>query len=156
MYKVFVFSFLSILFSFSTFAQKETIKVKKDIVYVNDIPQFTIELNFRMEAYTIYNLQGEKLIYLIAQEYFDVNAQSSSNPKGSIKYFDVTFMDESMNKCEIPIIGMKTAIAKEILQSGLVKDGELSDREIQQYVQIHGTKYSDGKNKSTTIIINNN
>lgn len=156
MYKVFFISFLSILFSVSTFAQKEKIKVKKDIVYVDDAPQFTIELNMRMEAFTVYNLQGEKLIYLIAQEYFDNNAQTSSNPKGSIKYFDVTFMNENMNKCEIPIVGLKTAIAKEIIQSGLIKDGQLNDREIQQYIQIHGTKYSDGKNKSTTIIINNN
>ncbi len=156
MYKILFFSIVSMLFAFSSFAQKEAVKVKKDIVYVGDAPQFTIELNLRMEAYTIYNLKGEKLIYLIAQEYFDVNAQTSSNPKGSIKYFDVTFMNENMNKCEIPIIGMKTAIAKEIIQSNLIKDGQLNDREVQQYIQIHGAKYSDGKNKSTTIIINNN
>ncbi len=156
MYKILLFIIVSILFTVSSFAQKEVVKVKKDIVYMGDAPQFTIELNLRMEAYTIYNLKGEKLIYLIAQEYFDVNAQTSSNPKGSIKYFDVTFMNENMNKCEIPIIGMKTAIAKEIIQSNLIKDGQLNDKEIQQYIQIHGTKYSDGKNKSTTIIINNN
>lgn len=146
---------LSILLISPAFAQKKKVQIKKDIVYVNKVPQFKLEYTIRTNSITIYNLKDKKLMLCRALEYNDETARTSANPDGAITYYSITFFNEDMNQCEIPYNGLKKALAMDILDNNLIDNGELNQIAVQQFIKIYGFKFSEDKNSSTTIIINN-
>lgn len=137
------------------FAQKKKVKVKKDIVYVDKVPQFKIEYTVRTNSMTIYSLEDKKLALFRAQDYNDESERTSANPEGAIRYYSVTFFNDEMSQCEIPNHGLKKALAKDILDNNLIENGELNEPAIKQFIKIYGSKFSEDKNSSTTIIIKN-
>lgn len=149
---------LSILFVFLMgtpllFGQK--IKVKKDMVYLDGKEQFRMESLQLGNTINIYNLKGDKLIVLKAHTYRDKSAVSAGNPDGNIRYFDVTFLNETLDKCEIPMM-LKKGLAGEIISSNLLDNDVLNEKAVKQFITINGTKFSDERNRSTTIIIQHN
>jgi hypothetical protein len=136
------------------FAQKVT--VKKDLVSIDETPVFTIVSTSYPNAYTLYNLNNEKLAYFFAQFYSDPRHINNANPQGKVSYFDITFFNEAMDKCEIRIVGFKKHLAELIISEGLVKEGKLDEAAVKQFCRINGTKFSeDRKNAGTTVIIKN-
>lgn len=146
---------LLLFFTFNTFSQEQKVTVKKDLVSVNDSPVFTLISTNYPDAYTLYNLNKEKLAVFNAQFYSDSKQITPGNPQGRIGYFDITFFNEDMDKCEIRIVGMKKQLAQLIVSEGLVKDEKLNETAVKQFCRVNGMKFSeDRKNSGTTIIIN--
>lgn len=145
----FVFTLLIVPFSFS---QKDKIKIEKDIVYQNDAPVFKLDM-VTMNNIKLKSLDNKELAYFKCLDYYDSKAVSSGNPKGRIVYFDVTFFNQGNQKCEIPCDGMKKWLARYILEHQLMEGNELNQAAVDRFVAIHGTKFSEDKNRSTTIII---
>jgi hypothetical protein len=94
------------------------------------------------------------IIHDIARSYdfYDSKEISSGNPKGRVTYFEFTFLESGL-KCETSNLGMKKAIAKFIYENGLIQNNQLNEKAVKDFVLIQGTKYSDQKRNSTTIII---
>lgn len=145
-----IFILLAYLFVGVAFSQK--VEVKKDLVSVDGKPVFELRAN-HLQTFTLYNLNQEKLGVFNVEDYYDSREISNGNPKGRVAYFDVTFMNSDMDKCEIPINGFKKSLAKYIVQYELVKDNQLNETAVKQFVRIHGMKFSEQKERSTTIII---
>ena len=142
-------------FTFNLFSQEQKVTVKKDMVSVNDSAVFTLVSTNYPDAYTLYNLNNEKLAVFNAQFYSDSRQVTPGNPQGRIGYFDITFFNADMDKCEIRIVGAKKQLAQLIISEGLVKDGKLDETAVKQFCLINGMKFSeDRKNSGTTIIIN--
>lgn len=53
----------------------------------------------------------------------------------------------------MPVNGFKKQPAKDILNYNLIKDNTLDEIAVKQAVAIHGTKFSEEKNRLTTLII---
>ena len=153
---LFATTILLLFFTFNSFSQQQKVTVKKDIVSVNDVPVFTLVSTSYPDAYTLYNLHNEKLAYFFTQFYSDARQINNANPQGRVGYFDITFFNEAMDKCEIRIVGFKKQLAELIISEGLVKDGKLDETAVKQFCRINGMKFSeDRKNAGTTIIIKN-
>jgi hypothetical protein len=150
-----LFTFLLLVCSSQLFfAQKVT--VKNDIVSVDGTAVFTLVYKNYPEAITLYNLNNEKLAIFSAEGYSDSKLITNSNPNGKVNYFDITFLNPDMDKCEIPIFGLKKHLAQYIISEGLVKEGKLDEAAVKQFCRINGTKFSeDRKNAGTTVIIKN-
>lgn len=150
---------LLFFFTFNIHSQEEKVTVKKDLVSVNGSPLFKlVSTNYSTAyAYTLYNLSDEKLAIFNAEFYNDPQQISAARPEGRIGYFDITFLNVDMDKCEIRNVGMKKHLAQLIISEGLIKDGKLDETAVKQFCRINGTKFSeDRKRSNTTIIINNN
>lgn len=147
---------LVFFFTLNSYSQEQKVTVKKDLVSVNDSPVFTLVSTNYPDAYTLYSLNNEKLAVFSAQFYTDPNQITAGNPQGRIGYFDITFFNDSLDKCEIRIVGMKKQLAQLIISEGLVKEGKLDETAVLQFCRINGMKFSeDRKRAGTTIIINN-
>jgi hypothetical protein len=151
-----VTNLLLLFLTFNGFSQQQKVTVKKDIVNVNDVPVFTLVSTSYPDALTLYNLNNEKLAYFFTQFYSDAGQIKNANPQGRVGYFEITFFNEGMDKCEIRIVGFKKQLAELIISEGLVKDGKLDETAVKQFCRINGMKFSeDRKNAGTTIIIKN-
>jgi hypothetical protein len=140
--------------SFSSLSQEQKVTVKKEQVSLNDTPVFKMVSTTYPDAYTIYNLNDEKLIYFNAFFYNSAKQITPGNPQGRIGYFDITFFNDDMDKCEIRIVGAKKALAEHIISGELIKEGKLDDTAVKQFCRINGMKFSE-EQKKTTIIIDN-
>lgn len=147
---------LFFFFNFNSFSQEQKVTVKKDLVSLDDTPIFKMVSSSYPDAYTLYNLNDEKLAFFSAQFYSDTKQATSGNPEGRIGYFDITFFNTDMDKCEIRIVGYKKQLAQLIILEGLIKDGKLDEIAVKQFCRVNGTKFSEDRNRSnTTIIIQN-
>lgn len=144
----------AILFVFITqfnFAQK--IKFDGDTVLVDGNKAFILDMvsassfNFKLKT-----LDGKQVAFLQFNDFYDTQEISSSNTKGRVTYFEVTFLESEL-KCEMPNVGLKKQIAKYINESELIQNQLANDKAIKDFVLIHGMKFTERKNKSTTIYI---
>lgn len=150
---------ITILLFFSNgniiFSQEQKVTVKKDLISVNETPVFILISTKYPDAYTLYDLNNEKLAVFSTQFYSDSKQITPGNRQGRIGYFDITFFNEAMDKCEIRIAGTKKQLAQLIVAEGLVKDGKLDEAAVKQFCRINGMKFSEDRKRSgTTIIIN--
>lgn len=156
MKSIIITSILILFQVFNSYSQKQRVTVKKDVVSVDETPVFTLVYQNYPEALTLYNLNNEKLAILKAEGYSDSRRITNANPQGKVNYFDITFFNQDMDKCEIQIVGFKKQVAQYIVSEGLVKEGKLDDSAVKQFCRINGMKFSeDRKNAGTTIIIKN-
>jgi len=141
------------IFTFNSFSQE--VKVKKDIVSLDDVPLFKMVSTTYPDAYTLYNLNDEKLAIFNALFYNDPNQVTPANTQGRIGYFDITFFNQTMDKCEIRIVGFKKQLAELIVSEKLIKDGKLDNTAVEQFCRVNGMKFSEAQKSTNTIIINN-
>lgn len=144
-----------LILSGALFAQKEKIEIHKKtgVVSVDGTPTFTLEGQQMGNTQILKNLNGERLAVFQIVDYYDSKHISNSNSQGRVVYFDVTFLNENMDKCEIPVNGLKKQLAKYIVDYNLVRENALDPVAVKQFVTVHGTKFSEEKNRSTTVII---
>lgn len=153
---IFRIIFLFFVVSTSLNAQVEQkVTVKKDIVSVDGIPFFKMISTNYPDAYTVYNLKDEKLAYFSAQFYSDPNQITPGNPQGRIGYFDITFFNEEMDKCEIKIVGFKKHLAQLIIAEKLIQMDKLDNIAVKKFCKVNGFKFSESKNRQNTVIIIN-
>ncbi|MDY0388581.1 MAG: hypothetical protein RBT65_15950 [Methanolobus sp.] len=145
---------LLLFFTFNGLSQEQKVTVKKDLVSVDGSAVFKLVSTNYPDAYTLYNLNNEKLAVFNAQFYSDSKQITPGNPQGRIGYFDITFFNADMDKCEIRIVGAKKQLAQLIISEELIKDEKLNETAVKQFCRIHGMKFSeDRENSGTTIII---
>lgn len=153
---ILITNILLFFFTFNCYSQEQKVTVKNDLVSINGSPVFKLVSTNYPNAYTLYSLNNDKFAVFNAQFYSDSKQITPGNPQGRIGYFDITFFNDSMDKCEIRIVGMKKQLAQLIISEGLVKDGNLDETAVKQFCRINGMKFSDDrKNAGTTIIIKN-
>ncbi len=146
-----LFTLFFVLFTQFNFAQK--IKFDGDTVFVDGKKEFILDMqsassfNFKFKT-----LDGKQIAFLQFNDFYDSKEISSGNPKGRVTYFDITFLD-SGTKCEMKNVGMKKQIAKYLYESEIIRDNVVNEKAIQDFVLIHGTKFTEQKKNSTTIII---
>lgn len=151
MKKVILATILLIVCTQFNFAQK--IKFDGDTVLVDGNKAFILDMvsassfNFKLKT-----LDGKQVAFLQFNDFYDTQEISSSNPKGRVTYFEVTFLESEL-KCEMPNVGLKKQIAKYINESEIIRDNVVNEKAIQDFVLIHGMKFTERKNKSTTIYI---
>lgn len=156
MKSVLIISFLLLFSVFTTFSQEQKITLKKDLVSINNTPLFKLASSNYPNSFTLYNLENERLAVFNAHHYNDSRQVNSGNPQGRIGYFDITFLNEDMDKCEIRIVGMKKHLAQLIYSEKLVRDGKLDEVAVKQFCRIHGIKFSEEQKRTgSTVIINN-
>ena len=133
----------ALLFTFNGYSQEKKVTIKENLVSVNGSPVFILFDNDYPMGYTLYNLKNEKLAVLRAYFYSDNQQVTVGNPQGRVGYFDVTFLNENMDKCEIGIVGGPKLLAKLIVFEELVKDEKLNESAVKQFCRINGTKFSE-------------
>jgi hypothetical protein len=138
------------------FSQKDKVTVENDNVMINGEQAFVLErVGNAMSADTrLKTLEGKEVAFFKFCEFYDNAAINSGNPKGRVTYFEVTFMDSSL-KCEVDFPVAKKQLGKAINDFGLIKNSQPDEKAIDNFVKIHGNKYSERRKTSTTIIINN-
>lgn len=151
--KLFLLLFVLSQFTGFSFTQKNKIKIKKDIVTVNKKPVFKLVRDVRLNLINLESLKGKKLALFKVEDYYDSQRVEQANPKGRVVYYAVTFLDATMHKCELDPSTRK-GLARNIIEFHLVKDGQLNEQAVDQFVKIFGNKFSKARHSSTTIIIN--
>ncbi len=141
------------------FAQGK-VKLKKDVVTLNGEKVFTFN-KINMHLFSVNALDGTQL--LVAHRFYlptgtnlygsSNRNSSSSNNSTNNSYFDLTFINTEMLKCEIPNKGKK-ALIKELLYFNLIKGNALNEKEVLKFTRVYDTKYSNLKQGSQTVIIN--
>lgn len=62
------------------------------------------------------------------------------------KYIEITFVNKALGKCEIQSQLRGTLLAKYIYTMSFVKDSELNEDVVREFITKNGTKYTDFKN----------
>src|SRR5690606_4926054 len=104
---ILIINSLLLFFTFSSFSQEQKVTVKKDLVSVNDTQIFIRISTSYHAAHILYNLNNEKLAVINAQFYSDSKQITPGKPKSRNGYFDNTFLNDEIDKCEIRIVGAK-------------------------------------------------
>ncbi|HRO76321.1 MAG TPA: hypothetical protein PLP27_09260 [Crocinitomicaceae bacterium] len=146
------FLFICCTFAFG-FAFSQKIDVKKDIVTVDGTPVFKLKYDMGQDIMYLHNLQDERLAIFKNEVYNDAKQITNGNPQGRVAYYDVTFLNDDLDKCEIDVAGFKKPLAKYLIEYKIMDGDKLNDVAVKKFVKIHGTKFSDQRNSSTTIII---
>ena len=109
-------------------------------------------------TYYVRNSDGKTLITVMFMHFNDPKEITKSDPEGRVFYYRFSFADEK-GVAEYDYTGMGAkSVAKIIVKAKLIKDNELDDYEVRQFIQANGTRYSNrqaGLNNRQTIIINN-
>ncbi len=138
---------ISILCTQVSFAQKQKITLDDDTIKVNGISYALIEKSSGMSFnFRIKSLEGKDLINFQFQEYNNPNKVQSSNPKGRVTYYEVSFLNDGQ-KCETSSPGTKKGVAKMVVENNLVKEKEVNYEGENSFVMINGMKFSEERNR---------
>jgi hypothetical protein len=144
MKKVPVLILLFLLAGFTAQAQKQKVTIDDDTIKVDGHPYGIIERKGIVFDFTIKSLDGKEQIYLKYMEFYDPHEVSSANPKGTVNYFEVTFLN-SGGKCEVMTAANKKGVAKIIVENNLLKDNAVDPDAEKKFIMINGTKYTEQK-----------
>jgi len=108
-------------------------------------------------TYYIRNLEGKTLITIVEMEFNDPSERTNGNPDGRVRYLRFSFA-EGKGVAEVSNPAMLNTKPKDvaplIVKAQLIKDNELDENEVQNFVQAYGTRYSDRqKELNPTVII---
>lgn len=148
---------VSLTVSSSVFAQKQKVEItKEDICTADGTPVFKL---FKTPSNTIPGYKDAILADLAGHKLAIFQTNELPNPAmstGKEPYYEVTFLATGA-KCEIRWFMKMEKLAENILEAGLVKNGELDDQAAQEFIIINGTKYTQRRNamnpQPQTIII---
>lgn len=112
--------------------------------------------------YYIRDFAGKPLITIVEMELVDPIQKNQGNPEGKIRYLRFTFANDK-GVAEIANPALFNTRPKDIAQllvtSRLIKENELDEVEVQNFIQSHGAYYSDRRKelgKSIIIIKDDN
>jgi len=127
------------------------VKVKDNIVYYLEKPQFIIEDRLLNEIY-IKDLETKELmISLVIRKAPNPQGPTQSNPDGMDSYYEFTYMKTNA-KCDYvpPGIGLKS-VARDLMNYGVLVDGKVNEDNLNKFISIKGSPYTNRNNQ--TIII---
>ena len=158
MKKISILILLFLIAGFSAHAQKQKVTIDDDTIKVDGHPYGIIEKKNGLSTdYTVKSLDGNEQIFFKFLEYNDPNEVNSGNRQGRVTYFQVSFFN-SGGKCEIGVPATKKAVAKSIVENGLIKDNAVDPDAEKKYILINGTRFSQRRNQLAgpkVIIIDN-
>ena len=139
----------------SVVLQAQKVDVKNNKILVDKEEIATIEEVRRsfgaLCTYYIRNSEGKTLITVLVLDYYDRNERNQVDPTGRVIYFRLSFADEK-GVAEIPYTARDAkGVAEIIVRAKLIKDNELDDYEVRQFIQAHGTRYYGRQTQSNTI-----
>ncbi|MEO5645003.1 MAG: hypothetical protein ABIQ40_10950 [Bacteroidia bacterium] len=141
------FTLLLLTISLTINAQKQKVTVDNDTIKVDGTPYGIIEKKSALKSdYTIKSLDGKEQIFLSGQEFDDPTKINSGNPKGTVRYFEVTFLN-SGRKCEVEIASTKKGVAKIVVENHLLKGNEVDSDAEKKFIVVNGTKFTERKNQ---------
>ena len=140
-------SLLICLITFNSIAQKQKVTLEDDTIKVNGISYALIEKRGGMSLdFRIKSLDGKDLINFQFQEYNNPDKAQSSNPRGRITYYEVSFLNDGQ-KCETTSPGTKKGVAKMVVENNLVKDNAVNYEGENSFVMINGMKFSEERKR---------
>ena len=93
--------------------------------------------------FDVFDNSGKKVIRVNYRMFNSPMEVSKSNPNGTVRYYEFIFL-ESRQKCETRAAGIKEfRLAKFILKSELMVDGQLKKEAVDDFVFSQGTPFSD-------------
>jgi len=147
--KKLLFIAITLLFTATISAQNVRVSGNRIVVDGNEIA--TIErLGCRAASpqciYYIRNSDGKLLITIVEMDFIDPAEQNQINPTGIVRYLRFSFADdrgiaEILNPALLNT--RPRDIARIIATSRLINENELDEREVRNFVQAHGTFFSD-------------
>ena len=140
---------IGILFlSMAVQAQKQKVEVSKDNkILVDGVEIATIEKDgcgFSVNCdFYIRNSEGKTLITVMMLYYYDPSTIRNPRDDGKVYYFRFSFADEK-GVAEIDNTWPNSKnVASIVVKAKLIKDNELDDYEVRQFIQANGTRFSD-------------
>ncbi|MCP4439688.1 MAG: hypothetical protein GY810_12155 [Aureispira sp.] len=131
-----------ILCSFQTisFAQKIKLDKKTDVISIDGVDRLKIERS--TWDFSVQDLEGNEIAYLVFQEYKDRKEISKSNPTGRVTYFELTFEGvEGMT--EVVLFWTKKQLTGFLLKHELIDlRGQVQKETVAKYIKRNGQKYS--------------
>jgi len=135
--------------------EKDKFELKDDVFLVNGSAVFKLEHQGGMGYdFKLKTLDDKEVAFLKMMEFNDDKQISSSNPKGRVTYFDVTFYESGL-KCEIEASFPKKFVGRDLYKHGIIKDNMPDEGAIKNFALINGSKFSPRAAGGTIIIINN-
>lgn len=142
-----IIAFLS--FTFSAYGQK--IDVKNDNIMYNGQAVAQIQKDGCGAFSTICQfyvnaLDGSPLMTVISLEAFDPLQVNPGNPEGRVRYLRFSFTDhEGIAETSNPSILNTRAkdVSQSIMKAQLIKDGKLDKTAVENFIKVHGTRFSD-------------
>lgn len=131
-----------------TFSQDVDFDKKTNEILVDGKPAFKIDRQGCGFGdidcyYKILDLQGKMLFRANMREFNSPVEVSKANPKGRVIYLEFVF-PESRQKAEIDFPGIRSEkVGKVIVKNGLIKDGAMDQKAIDDFVFNAGTPYSE-------------
>jgi hypothetical protein len=140
--------FAFVILPFCAFTQDVDFDKKTNELTIDGKPAFKIEREGcgfgDIECYyKMLDLNGKFLFRANMREFNSPVEVSQSNPKGRVIYLEFVF-PETKQKAEIVFPGIKSEkVGKVIVKNGLIKDGALDQKAIDDFVFNSGTPFSD-------------
>lgn len=133
---------------------KDKYDVKDNVATLNGNPIFRMDYKDKWsEDFKLQTLDGKNVAFFKFESFNDKNAAETGNPEGRVIYYDILFF-ESGQKCEMSARFTKKNLVKELHYHKLVSGNEINEDNIKSFILIHGTKFSEQRKTSPTIIIN--
>lgn len=131
------------------FSQKKKVDIDGDTIKVDGASYAIIhKKGAGAPVYTIRSMNGTALMHWQFLDFNDPNEVSKSNSSGRVTYFQVTFYNDKQ-QCEVrPNMATQKSVAKFIVENELIKDGAIDQEMENNFVLIHGMKFSDQKHNS--------
>lgn len=141
---------------FITYSQKVKFELKKDTVWVETSPYFTmdkISTGAGWFDFSLKEMSGREFAYVRTLSYVNYSHPEASKNNGNVYYFDFRFFDFDLTcevRCMPPVLAK--GVAKLVVQNHLIKDGKADEAAIKRFCQIHGTRYTDDQRRIGIII----
>jgi len=140
--------FLSLLLPLFGFSQDVDFDKKTNEITIDGKPTFKIDRQGcgfgDIECYyKVLDLNGKFLFRANMREFNSPVEVSQANPKGRVIYLEFVF-PETKQKAEIVFPGIKSEkVGKVIVKNGLIKEGALDQKAIDDFVFNAGTPFSE-------------
>ena len=155
-------SFTIILLLFATAVSAQQVEVRRNQILSDGNQVANIERVCALGVCTFFirNSEGRNLITIVQRDFIDPAEKRDAlqgNPhNGRVFYLRFSFADgrgvaETQN-AGITRNAQNRAIATTIVMSNLIQNGELNDSAVQDFIQMHGTRFSDRQNQINSNI----
>lgn len=104
----------------------------------------------------ISNLDGESLITIAALDMIDPLKVSSTNEDGKVRYLRLSFTGfDGVAEIQNPALlnTRSKDVVKSIVKAGLIKDGQLDEKAVANFINAHGVQFSDRQKEINSQVI---
>ena len=155
-------SFILILLLFAAAVSAQQVEVRRNQILSDGNQVATIERNCVAGICTFFirNSEGQNLITIVERDFIDPAEKRDTphpNPNnGRVFYLRFSFADgrgiAETQSAAITRNAQNRAIATTIVMSNLIQNGELNDDAVRDFIQMHGTRFTDRQNQINTNI----